>query len=195
MSVCPALPCDVAPAAAEEAGPGLPGEAGMVAVRVADLRSPAGAGLGRDGRTALVTAGAGRVRTGDVLVFCKPVAVAPAVVRGDGRVQAAGHPADHVRLGLAEDRLDELCGAPGVIDEIASAVRLEGKVNGAARRAMTPALAVRFTLLMTLIPDADYAGVMDIMLGDLALVPWQRPWRVPTETVACTCREAIGPGL
>jgi len=59
---------------------------------------------------------------------------------------------------------------------------------------MTPALTVRFSLLMTLIPDADYAGVMDALLGDLALVPWQRPYRVPTTTVACTWREAIGPG-
>jgi hypothetical protein len=33
------------------------------------------------------------------------VAVAPAVVRRDGRAQAAGHPADHARLGLAEERL------------------------------------------------------------------------------------------
>ena len=85
----------------------------MVAVRAADLRSPAGPGLGKDGRTALTVAGAGQIRTGDVVVFLKPVAVAPAVVRRDGRVQAAGHPADHARLGLAEDLLDELCGTPG----------------------------------------------------------------------------------
>src|SRR6267154_4532544 len=105
----------------------------MVAVRVADLASPAGAGLGKDGRTALVTAGAGRIRTGDVVVFCKPVAIAPTVVRRDGRVQAAGHPADHARLGVAEERLDALTGTPGVIDEVARSVRLRGKVKGAAR--------------------------------------------------------------
>jgi hypothetical protein len=40
------------------------------------------------------------------VVWLKPVAVAPAVVRRDGRVQAAGHPADHARLGVAEQRLD-----------------------------------------------------------------------------------------
>ena len=67
-------------------------------------------------------------------MFCKPAAVAPAVVRRDGRVQAAGHPADQARLGLAEERLDELCGSPGVIDEIAGSVLLEGRVKGAARR-------------------------------------------------------------
>ena len=135
----------------------------------------------------------GRIATGDLVVFCKPVAVAPAVVRRDGRVQAAGHPADHARLGLAEERLDELCGSPGVIDEIAGSVLLEGRVKGAARRALTPALAIRLTLLMTLMPDADYAEVMAALLGDLPLVPWQRPYQVPTATVACTWREAIGP--
>jgi hypothetical protein len=127
------------------------------------------------------------------VVFCKPVAIAPAVVRRDGRVQAAGHPADHARLGVAEDRLDELCGTPGMIDEIAAAVTLDGKVRGSARRAMTPALAIRFTLLMTLMA-ADYAEVMQALLGDLALVPWQRRYRVPTATVASTWREAAGPG-
>jgi hypothetical protein len=120
------------------------------------------------------------------------VAVAPAVVRRDGRVQAGGHPADHARLGLAEERLDELCGSPGVIDEIARTVLLDGKVKGAARRALTPALAIRLTLLMTLMPDADYAEVMAALLGDLPLVPWQRPYQVPTATVACTWREALG---
>jgi hypothetical protein len=40
------------------------------------------------------------------VVWLKPVAVTRAVVRRDGRVQAAGHPADHARLGVAEQRLD-----------------------------------------------------------------------------------------
>ena len=175
-------------------GLGLLGRAGMIAVRAADLRSPAGPGLGKDGRTALAVAGSGRIRTGDVVVFLKPVAVAPAVVRRDGRVQAAGHPADHARLGLAEGLLDELCGSTGTIDEIARQSVLQGKVKGAARRAMTPALGIRFTLLMTLTPDADYAEVMAVLLGDLALVPWQRPYQIPTATVAGTWREALGAG-
>ena len=84
-------------------------------------------------------------------------------------------------------------GYRGVIDEIARSAVLDGRVKGAARRAMSPALAIRFTLLMTLIPDADYPAVMDTLLGDLALVPWQRPYRVPTAAVACTWREALGP--
>ena len=172
---------------------GLLGRAGMVAARAADLRSPAGAGPGRDGRTALTVAGTGRIRTGDLVVWLKPVAVTPAVVRRDGRVQAAGHPADHARLGLAEDLLDELCGSAGTNDENARQRVLEEKVKGAARRALTPALAIRLTVLMTLMPDADYAEVMAVLLGDLAAVPWQRPCQVPTATVAGTWREALGP--
>jgi hypothetical protein len=193
MPLYPVMPPDVTSSGAEDAAPGLPGVAGMVAVRAADLASPCRRGLGRDGRTALVAAGAGRIRSGDVVVWLKPVAVTRAVVRRDGRVQAAGHPADHARLGVAEERLDELCGIPGVIDEIARTVTLDGRVKGAARRAMSPALAIRFTLLMTLTPEAGYPEVIGILLGDLALVPWQRSYRVPTAAVACTWREAIGP--
>jgi hypothetical protein len=178
-----------------EAAPGVLGRAGLVAVRVADLASPAGPGLGKDGRTALTVAAAGPVRTGDLVVWLKPVAVAPAVVRRDGRVQAGGHPADHARLGVAEDRLDALAGQADVIGQVAGGVTLSGKVKGAARRAMTPALAIRLTLLMTLMPgDADYAEVMAALLGDLALVPWQRTYALPTATVLCTWREALGLG-
>ena len=46
---------------------------------------------------------------------------------------------------------------------------------------------------MTLTPDADYAEVLETLPGDLVLVPWQRPYRVPTAAVACTWREALGP--
>ena len=194
MSFYPAALSHVTPAAAEDAALGLLGQAGMVAIRVADLASPVGRGLGKDGRSALVAAGAGRIRTGDLVVFLKPVVITPAVVRRDGRVQAAGHPADHVRLGVAEEQLDALTGRPDVIGQIAGMVTLKGKVKGKARRAMTAALAIRFTLLMTLMADADYAEVMAALVGDLAAVPWQRPCKLPTATVASTWREATGPG-
>jgi hypothetical protein len=188
-----AAPPDPAAAPGEGAAAWLPGRAGVVAVRVADLVWPAGESPGSDGRSALTVAGAGPVRTGDVVVFLKPVVVARAVVRRDGRVQAAGHPADHARLGVAGERLDVLTGTPGVIDQVAATVILKGKVRGAARRAMTTALAIRFTLLMTLMAsDADYAEVMAALLGDLALVPWQRRYQLPTATVASTWREAAG---
>ena len=189
-----AAPPVVSPGPCGNAGLELPGQAGMVAVRVADLASPAGPGLGKDGRSALVAAGAGKIATGDLVVFCKPVAIAPAVVRRDGRVQAQGHPADHARLGVAEDRLGALAGRPDVIGRIAARVTLQGKVKGAARRAMTPALAIRLVVLMTLMPSADYAEVMAAVIGDLAAVPWQRPYALPTPTVMSAWREAIGPG-
>lgn len=99
-------------------------------------------------------------------------------------MQAAGHPADHVRLGVAEERLDALCGTAGVIDELARPVTLQGK----SRRAMTAALAIRFTLLMTAMPDADYPEVIAALLGGLAGVPWHRRYRLPTATVATTWR-------
>jgi hypothetical protein len=193
----PFYPCplpDVTLAGAEDTALELLGRGGMVAVRAADLASPARRGLGKDGRTALVAAGAGQIAAGDVVVWLKPVAITAAVVRRDGRVQAAGHPAGHVRLGVAEDRLDALAGTPGVIDQIAATAELTGTVKGKARRAMTPALAIRLTLLMTIMPDADYAELAATLLGDLVAVPWQRRYQVPTATVACTWRKALGPG-
>ena len=101
MPSCPVMPPAVTPCA-EESALGLPGPAGMVAVRVADLSWPARPEPGVGARTALVAAGAGTIATGDVVVWLKPVAVTRAVVRRDGRVQACGHPADHARLGVAE---------------------------------------------------------------------------------------------
>ena len=127
----------------------------VIAIRLADLVSPAGPAA-HAGRTALVVAGTPRIRAGEQLVFVKVVAVAPAVVRRDGKVQAGGHPADHARLGALEQQLDELAG-PGVIDEIAAQATLSGKVKGKARRSMTAAAAIRATILMALMPDADYA--------------------------------------
>ena len=175
------------------AGQGDPAEldGAVIAIRLADLVSPAGPAA-KAGRTALVVAGTPRIRTGEQLVFVKVAAVAPAVVRRDGKVQAGGHPAEHARLGALEQQLDELAG-PGVIDEIAARAVLSGKVKGKVRRSMTAAAAIRATVLMALMPDADYAGVLAAVFGDLALVPWQRPFRVPTPKVLGTWRAALGP--
>src|ERR1039457_4252117 len=218
MLFYPAALCDVIPARGEDAvlrdvrrggdgrdpggGPGLAGGAGGGEGRPAGAGrgpggrgrwgGPAGRGLGKAGRPGLVAARAGRIGTGDLVVFLKPVAVAAAVVRRDGRVQAAGHPADRARLGLAEELLDALCGTADVIGQVARAAVLKGKVKGKARRAMTAGLAIRFVLLMTRM-DADYAEVMAALIGDLAGVPWQRPYALPTATVASAWREAIGP--
>ena len=170
----------------------LPG-AGIVAVRIADLRSPLRRPLREGDRTALTAAGGERIRTGDLVVFCKPVAVAPAVVRRDGRVQAGGHPADHARLGVIEQQLDEMAGQPGVIDQVAAQTVPRGKVKGTARRSMTMAAAVRAVLLMGLMPDACYGEILSALFGDLALLPWHVPFAVPTDTVLATWRHAAGP--
>jgi hypothetical protein len=171
---------------------GLAGAAPVIAMRAADLLSPCGRPLAGGDRTALVVAGTPQIRTGDQVVFAKVVAVAPAVVRRDGRVQAGGHPADHARLGAIEQQLDDLAG-PGVIDGIAAQATLTGKVKGKARRAMTAALTIRASILMALMPDADYGAVMAALLGDLVLMPWQRQYQVPTPKVVSTWRTALGP--
>jgi hypothetical protein len=165
----------------------------MIAVRAADLTSPARHGLGKDGRTALTAAGPGRIRTGEVVVFCKPVAVAAAVVRRDGRVQAGGHLADHVRLGAAEEQLDRLCGEDGVIGKIAAKAALGGKLKGGARRALNTAMTIRLVLLMTLVPGSCYAEAVTVLLGDLPLVPWHKPYKPPSPPAVCAWREAAGP--
>ncbi len=174
---------------ASEVGPAAGGL--VVAVRLADLVSPVGPAAAEAGRTALVVAGTQQISAGEQLVFLKVIAAAPAVVRRDGKVQAGGHPADHARLGALEQQLDDLAG-PGVIDEIAAQAVLSGKVKGKARRSMTAAAAIRATILMALMPDADYAGVLAAVFGDLVLVPWQRPFKVPTPKVLGTWRAALG---
>jgi hypothetical protein len=73
----------------------------MVAFRVEDVASPLrnGGPLADGDRSALVIGGTTRIRTGEPVVFCKVVAVAPAQVRRDGRVQAQGSPLHHATLG------------------------------------------------------------------------------------------------
>jgi hypothetical protein len=76
------------------AGHGADGGGGarVVAIRLADLACPAGPAAAQAGRTALVVAGTPQIRAGEQLVFLKMVAVAPAVVRRDGQVQARRSP-------------------------------------------------------------------------------------------------------
>ncbi len=127
------------------------------------------------------------------MVFLRPVAVAPAVVRRDGKVQAGGHPADHARLGIIEQQLDVMTGQPGVINAVAAETVPRGRVRGTARRCMTMAAALRAVLLMTLMPEAGYGEILAALLGDLALLPWQSESAVPTGTVLGTWRDAAGP--
>jgi hypothetical protein len=200
VKFCRAAPVNTIPSGqdADDAGPagagaaGLPGVAVIIAIRAADLVPPCGRPLAGGDRTALVVAGTPGIRAGEQLVFVKVIAVAPAVVRRDGRIQAGGHPACHARLGALGQQLDELAG-PGVIDGIAAQATLTGKVKGDARRAMTPALAIRATVLMGVLPSADYSEVMAALLGDLVLVPWQHPYQVPAGKVLPAWRTALGP--
>jgi len=189
----PAVPFPATADAVPDGWPGGLAGAGIVAVRVADLRSPLRQPTREGERTALMAQGSGKIRTGEVVVFCKPVAVTPAVVRRDGRVQAGGHPADHARLGVIEQQLDAMTGQPGVIGQVAAQVIPRGKVKGTARRSMTMAAAIRAVLLMALMPEAGYGEILSALFGDLALVPWHVPFAVPTDTVLATWRDAAGP--
>ena len=126
-------------------------------------------------------------------VFCKVVAVAPARVRRDGRVQAQGSPAAHATLGPLEEWLEEQAG-PGVIDGIADrAVLAEKYVKGERERLLTRAFMIRVIVLMTLMPDADVREAVIALAGDLGMVPWARAW-VPASARACgDWRNALGP--
>lgn len=164
----------------------------MVAVPVSALAWPVRAGGDGDGRSGLVITGADQLKTGDQVAWCKVVALTPAVVRRDGRIQAEGRPCDHARLGAVEVELERRCG-PGVIERIAADVRLGGgKVKATARREMSVAFTIRAVLLMTLMPEADYREVLATLLGDLIMVPWRRAHVVPSGTVFSSWRGAIG---
>jgi hypothetical protein len=129
----------------------------VVAVRVPDLAAPS---AGRD--SALVVAGTEAIRTGDDVAFLKVVAVAPARVRRDGRVQAAGSPCNHATLGPMEDWLEAAAG-PGVIDGVAKRAVLDARlVKGERERLLAKAFMIRAIVLMTLMPGA---GVRDAVVA------------------------------
>ena len=167
----------------------------MVAVRLADLVTPLQNGRlpGGDCRSALVIGGTRRIRTGEPVVFCKLVAVAPAQVRGDGRIQAKGSPVHHATLGPLEEWLEEQAG-PGVIDGIAErAVLREQYVKGERERLLAAAFMIRVIVLMTLMPDAGVREAVIALAGDLALAPWARPWAPASERALGDWRNALGP--
>jgi Insertion element 4 transposase N-terminal len=183
----------VAPFPASSGGEVPGGGSLMVAVRLADLVSPAGGPLGEGDQPALVVAGTGQIRSGDQVVFLKVVAVASARVRRDGQVRAQGSPCDHARLGPLEEWLEEQAG-PGVIDEIAGRARLrEEFVKGTRKRLLSRAFVIRVIVLMTLLPDADVREVIVALAGDLALVPWERRWVPASPRALGDWRAALGP--
>jgi hypothetical protein len=193
VSSYPVVPCSASSIPDDGEVPG--GGSLMVAVRLADLASPLrnGGPLGEGDRPALVIGGAGKFRTGEVTVFCKVVAVAPAQVRRDGRVQAQGSPAAHATLGPLEEWLEEKAG-PGVIEGIAErAVLRKQYVKGERERLLARAFMIRVIVLMTLAPEPDVREAVIALAGDLAMVPWARAW-VPASARACgDWRNALGP--
>ena len=183
-------------AASEGAGDReVPGGGLTVAFRLADVVPPLrnGRPLGAGDRSALVVGGTERIRTGEVTVFCKVVAVAPARVRRDGRVQAQGSPAEHATLGPAEEWLSRQAG-PGVIDAIAERAALREKyVKGERKRLLTRAFVMRAIVLMTLMPGAGAREAVIALAGDLALVPWARAWVPASARALGDWRNALGP--
>jgi len=174
MEFYPTLPADAIPAVQCGGAP-----AGMIAVRPGGLCRP-----GRGGVSALVAApgAAGAVASGEPLVFCHQVTVAPAVVRRGGEVQAGGWLPDHVTLGVLEAHLPA--------GEIAELIEDFGCAE--ARRRLLPAeLAVRLVLAMTLLPDADVTEVFRRAAGLLEHLPWARPWHVPHPEALTRRRDKI----
>ncbi len=169
----------------------VPVSGGMiVAVPLELLASPLkdGRDLGDGDRSALVVGGTGRVRTGGAVVFCKVVAVAEAQVKRDGQVRAKGSPVHHATLGPLEEKA-----GPGAAGGIAGRAPLGARfVKGERERLLARAFMIRVIVLMTLMPGARVQDVIAALAGDLALVPWARPWRPASARAAGDWRNALG---
>ena len=174
----------------------VPVSAGMmIAVPLELAVSPlkSGRDLGGGDRSALVIGGTGKIRTGGAVVFCKVVAVAEAQVKRDGQVRAKGSPVHHATLGPLEERLESQAG-PGAAGGIAGRAPLGARfVKGERERLLARAFMIRVIVLMTLMPDARVQDVIAALAGDLALVPWARPWRPASARAAGDWRNALGP--
>jgi hypothetical protein len=138
-----------------------------------------------------VTAGGSVPLPGEMTVFCRPVAAAPAFVRRDGTVAADAWLPDLVRLGELEPHLGD-----GVIEEAVSAALAAGRLpRRLRRRIMSYPLVIRLMIAMTLMPDASYCEALSRLAGLLADVPFTRDWHVPTEKVVTDWRAPVPPSL
>ena len=152
-----------------------------------------GRNLGDADRSALVIGGTEVIRTGGTVVFCKVVAVAEAQVKRGGQVRAKGSPVHHATLGPLEERLGAKAG-PDAAEEIAGRAPLAARfVKGERERLLARAFMIRVIVLMTLMPGERPGDVIAALAGDLALVPWARPWRPASGRAAGDWRNALGP--
>jgi hypothetical protein len=127
------------------------------------------------------------------VVFCKVVAVAEAQVKRDGQVRAKGSPVHHATLGPLEERLESQAG-PGAAGGIAGRAALDARfVKGRRERLLARAFMIRVIVVMTLMPEARIGDVIAALAGDLALMPWARPWRPAPARAAGDWRNALGP--
>ena len=148
-----------------------------------------GRDLGDADWSALVIGGTEKIRTGGAVVFCKVVAVAEAQVKRDGQVRAKGSPVHHATLGPLEGKA-----GPDAVGGIAGRAPLGARfVKGERERLLARAFMIRVIVLMTLMPGARVQDVTAALAGDLALVPWARPWRTASARSAGDWRNALGP--
>jgi hypothetical protein len=163
----------------------------VIAVPLELVASPlrSGRDLGEGDRSALVIGGTKRIGTRDDVVFCKVVAVAEAQVRRDGQVRAKGSPVHHATLGPLEAEA-----GPAAVSGIAEDARLDGRfVKGERERLLARAFMIRVIVLMALAPDTRVQDAVAALAGDLALVPWAKPWRPASARAAGNWRSALGP--
>ena len=66
-------------------------------------------------------------------------------------------------------------------------------MKGERERLLARAFMIRVIVLMTLMPEARVQDVIAALAGDLALVPWARPWRPASARAAGDWRNALGP--
>jgi hypothetical protein len=152
--------------------------AGTVVVRSSDLRF-------RGGGT--VVAGERAPRAGELAVFCRPVVMAPAIVRRDGTVLADAWLPDMVRLGELERHLGD-----GLIEAIVDEAIAKGRLRPRKRRRlMSYPLVIRLMLAMALMPDGSYRESLARLAGLLADVPFALEWHVPTEKVVTDWRVLV----
>ena len=173
----------------------VPVSAGMmVAVPLGLVASPLrnGRDLGGRGPVRAGHRGDGEDRRGRGRGVLKVVAVAEAQVKRDGQVRAKGSPVHHATLGPLEERLDSA--GPGIAGRSRGGGADARFVKGRAGKAAGQGVHGPGDRVMTLMPGARIRDVIAALAGDLALVPWARPWRPASARAAGDWRSALGPG-